>query len=172
MNCPEGGGYITEGLLEGNWRPARWPWPPGWGPQTRTAWAVAAARPLFCKSRCFKSSACSAQWALVCWDLCLTEGCLACGEVERLPGQVAPAPGRGREDPLLPGPRTPGATTPVPTWPLFTLTLSHPYKENSAKGDRELTEVARPCLTRRQPPNGLPAPTLSNPCPLGVLMEW
>lgn len=31
MSCPEGGGYISEGLLEGNWRPARWPWPPGWG---------------------------------------------------------------------------------------------------------------------------------------------
>ena len=107
MSCPEGGGYITEGLLEGNWRPARWPWPPGWGPQTRTAWAVAAARPLFCKSRCFKSSACSAQWALVCWDLCLTEGCLACGEVERLPGQVAPAPGRGREDPPAAGAKEP-----------------------------------------------------------------
>lgn len=71
MSCPEGRGYITEGLLEGNWRPARWPWPRDGGPQTRTAWAVAAARPLFCKSGCFKSSTCSAQWALVCWDLCL-----------------------------------------------------------------------------------------------------
>lgn len=64
-------------------------------------------------------------------------------------------------------PRSPGATTPVPTWPLFTLTFSHPYKENSAKRDRELAEVPGPCLTLRRPPSCLPDRPLSDPCPSG-----
>lgn len=173
MSCPEGRGYITEGLLEGNWRPAHWPWLPGWGTtDTHCLGCRSCSAPLLQVWLFQKLHMLSAVGAGLLGSRPETEGCLACGEVERLPGQVAPAPGRGREDPLLPGPRSRGATTPVPTWPLFTLTLSHPYKENSAKGDRELTEVARPCFTLRQPPNCLPDPTLSNPRPLGVLMEW
>lgn len=173
MSCPEGGGYITEGLLEGNWRPAHWPCPPGWGTaDTHCLGCRGCSAPHLQVSLFQNLHVLSAVGAGLLGSLPETEGCLACGRVERLPGQEAPAPGRGRGDPLLPGPRNRGAATPVPTWPLFTLTLSRPYKENSAKGDCELTEVARPCLTLRHPPNRLPDPTLSDPCPLGFLMEW
>lgn len=55
----------------------------------------------------------------------------------------------------------------MPTWPLFTLTFSHPYKENSAKRDHELAEVAGPCLALRRPPRCLPDRPLSGPCPSG-----
>lgn len=55
----------------------------------------------------------------------------------------------------------------MPTWPLFTLTFGHPYKENSAKRDHELAEVAGPCLALRRPPRCLPDRPLSGPCPSG-----
>ena len=173
MSCLEGGGYIMEGLLGGNWRPARWPWPPGWGTaDTHCLGCRGCSAPRLQVSLFQKLHVLSAVGAGLLGSLLETEGCLACSMVERLLGQEAPAPGRRRGDPLLPGPGNRGATTPVPTWPLFTLTLSHPYKENSATGDWELTEVARPCLTLRHPPSCLPDPTLSNPGPLGFLREW
>lgn len=63
-------------------------------------------QPLSCKFSLFQK-----RYVLRAVVVCLlgslpeTEGSLECSEVERLPGQVAPAPGGGREDPLLPGPR-------------------------------------------------------------------
>ena len=83
------------------------------------------------------------------------EACLECGGVERSPGQVAPAPGERAGGP-------PAATvrerlshhTCTPLAPV------HLTRKSSVKRDHELTEVARPHLTLRQPPTVYQTPPI------------